>query len=175
MALSGRSTGLADEGWIIRNYAYWLLGGDVRSPLIFLTNENDGDWVREISPSVVPEQPILFYELRKGNYSPVLRPAGLVMFHRDLVDFLDNHSVGGFQRYTAVIRPPKSDVENPDYFVVKASTVTPLSSVTQPAGHLSLSVLREEPTSILVSSELRNLLEESSFSRLRFCEPVLFG
>jgi len=142
---------------------------------MFLTNEFDRAWVREISPDTAPVQPILFYEVRKGEYGAMLKAAFLNLFHRDLVAFLDTHLTETFHRYTTVIRPPQSEEENTDFLVIKPTTTTPLSSVMQTAGHPSLSVLQEGPSNLLVSSELREILEKESFSGLRFSEPRLLG
>ena len=153
------------------DYAYSVLDSAKSPPFYFLTHEFDGDWVREISPRSIPEQPILFYELKKGNFSHVNLPGGLVLFHRDLIDFFDGHLPGAFERYQAVITPPRSDVENTDFFVVKIPATTSLDSLSRTVGCPSLSVVADEPGSVLVSNELRAMLEESPLSGFEFCEP----
>jgi hypothetical protein len=160
---------------IIDDFAYWLLYESRCSPLIILSDAGERAWSNENLDHNVPKQPILFYDVKRGESSLVLQPANLTLFHRDLIEFLDKHSIGEFERFDAVIRPPQSDIENLDYSLVKISATTPLRSVREIAGRPSLSVVEGAQGSVLVSCELRDLLEASSLSGFEFGEPVFCG
>jgi hypothetical protein len=125
-----------------------------------------------MSPQNVPVRPILFFEVRKGAFSLILQPAGLILFHRDLIDFLDKHSLGQFERYEALIRPPQSDKGSTDYFVVKFSNATPLAAIKEPAGRPAISVVKEVPGEVLVSTGLRRLLYRSPLTGFDFHDPI---
>jgi hypothetical protein len=153
-------------------YAYWLLGSIEPEPLVVIANASDGAWVDELTPANVPEPPIQFFCVREGIFGAVLQPAGLVLFRSDLSAALRHLGVGEFSTYPARIRSAQSDEIVDHYEIIKIPRTTPLASVTTPAGCASLTVVSEAIGAVLVSTELRALLERRNIPGLGFSEPM---
>jgi hypothetical protein len=160
---------------VARDYAFWLLGSTEPTPLVVIANASDGPWVRELDPQHIPDPPIQFFRVRDGTFGPVLQPAGLVLFRRDLLAALRGLPVGEFLAFRATIRAPQSDATIDDYSVIKVPRSIPLASLTTPAGRPALRVLREAIDAVLVSNELRGLLQTSGVHGLSFSEPLFAG
>ncbi len=156
-------------------YAFWLLGSIEPEPLIVIANASDGAWVGELAPANIPEPPIQFFCVREGIFGPVLQPAGLVLFRTDLSAALRHLGIGEFSAYPARIGWAQSDEIVDDYEVIKIPRTTPLAAVTTPAGCASLTVVREAIDAVLVSTELRALLERRNIPGLGFYEPLFVG
>ena len=158
-----------------RDYAFSLLGSIEPEPLIVIANSSDGPWVSELTPSRLPDPPIEFFSVREGTFGPILNPTGLVLMRNDFLSALREFTVEGYVEYPATIRPPQSDETIHDYSVVKISRVTPLTSISVSAGQPTLSVVKEVPDAVLVSDELRVLLEQLELPGLAFSEPLFEG
>lgn len=159
----------------MHEYAFWLLGSIEPEPVIVIANASEGTWVGEVAPSNVPEPPIQFFCVRKGIFGPVLQPAGLVLFRTDLSAALRHLGIGEFSAYPARIRWAQCDEIVDHYEVVKIPRTTPLAAVTTPAGCASLSVVCEAIDAVVVSTELRALLERRNIPGLGFYEPLFVG
>ena len=158
------------------NYAFWEPGSIEAPPLLWLANASDGTWVHELTPSNVPAPPIQFFLIQKrGTFGPVLGHPGLVIFRNDLLAVLEELSVAEFAAYPATIRPPQSDETVDNYNVIKIPHTTPLAAVTTRVGRPVLSVARGRIDMVLVSDELRALLELANIPGLAFYEPSITG
>ncbi len=160
---------------IAQSYSFWALGSREPGPLVVIAKSSDGPWVHQLAPMNLPELPIQFLKVREGVFGPVLSPASLVLFRRDLVAVLHALSIDSFDIYPAIIRHPRSTEGVDDYFVVKVRNKIPLKSVSVSPRQPTLAVLSEATEVVVVSEELRASLEASGIPDLMFFEPILVG
>ena len=158
-----------------REYAFWLLGSTEPAPLVVIANASDGPWVSELNPDQLPSPPLQFFNVTEGTFGPILQSAGLVLLRSDLLAALRRFPVGELPAYRATIRAPQCDATIDDYWVIKVPRSIPLASVTTPVGRPALCVLQEAIDALLVSDELRVLLESSPVPDLSFSEPLFAG
>jgi hypothetical protein len=95
-----------------------------------------------------------------------------VMFRNDLLSAVREHCASVFTAYDSAIGPPQSSERRSDYSVIKTSRLTFLSELHRSPGVPTLSALSEAPGHLVVSAELRELLEDSGVHGLQFAEPL---
>jgi hypothetical protein len=101
-----------------------------------------------------------------------LHPEGLALFRDDLLSAVREHCGSVFAAYDSSIGLPKSSERRSDYSVIKTSRLTYFSELHRSPGAPTLSALSEAPGHLVVSSELRELIEKSGVHGLQFAEPL---
>jgi hypothetical protein len=99
----------------------------------------------------------------------------LTLFRDDLFNTLAELLMSPFDSYRAVIRPPQSHETIEGYRVIKIRDAIPQSSLTTRHGRPGLFVVPEHINAVVVTAELRRILEDRGIPGLTFYEPLFFG